>query len=455
MTVCTFVFRSGTCVTKLVCFTPSSQVLHRVPATFPYCVPSSDEEEWKTTKCMEHLFFSDPRSLKVHKLSSLLSYANMKNVIDSFSKSSTHSVLVLIVDMQETSRDVVNQIRLLVENVENAMGDIRKLFALVLHFPACMATVSCYDAFFFQGWDFHYLDNVGCMPEEEILDIGMWFRQCYVTSATDSITPMLEKLISEAVAIVASRVYLSSEVSMSFNQPMTVLERSAMLKEFLTEKGGGAVLIEHFKSYWQPNIMLEYLERAAKFAEMHEDSTSITNSLHSIFKHLFFNFLVYMINQINVGMNIDVIFEPSCPSEVVELFFNILKVHPIPKLSELNISQAAGGTLNCNDEYTVCSPAFPFFRTIDNALGKIVVQAQLEISRNVSQLPEQVEADFPFHLSDKFSRRHIITNIIVHVHSRLMELVKVSIVILCVYIAVLMFSLLHACICMHDSLHDA
>ena len=427
---CCVVFRSGACATKLVCFTRSSQVLHQVPAIFPCCGPSCEEEEQKATKCVEHLFFYDTRSLKVYKLASFLSYANMKNVIDSFSKSDTHSVLVLIVDMQETSRDVVNQIRLVVENVENAMGDVRKLFALVLHFPAHMAAVSCYNAFFLQGWDFHYLDDVGCMQKEEMLDISLWFRLCYMnkyTSTTDPITPLLENLMSEAATIVASRVFLRSEVSTSFNRPMTVFERSAMLNEFLNEKGGGVVLIERFNSYWQQSVMLEYLERAAKIAEKHEDSTSITNALQSIFKHLFFNFLVYMINKINDGMNIDVIFDPGCPQEVIELFVNILKVHPIPKLSELNISHVAGSTMCCNEEeYCICSPTFPFFRIINNALGNLVVQAQLEISHNVSKLPEQTEADFPFHLSDKMYPRHETKNMIVHIHSMLMELAKVS-----------------------------
>ena len=395
----------------------------------------TEDQGDETIKHMEDWFFSDTKSLQVHKLSSVLSYTNMMEVIKTFSRSNTHSVLLLIVNMQETSKDVINQIRIMIEEVENGTMIMKKLFALVLHFPSSMASISCYDALFLQGWDFHYLDVVGCSPKGEILDIRHWFRQCYFTKSivpADSVSLTLNNLICEAIPIIAARVFFQSEKSSSFNRPVTVLERTALLQDFLIGKGVGDILIERFNSYWQPSVMVEYLEKAAKFTQKHETNLNITDSLQSIFKRLFFDFLVYIISKINEGMNIDVIFNKECPVEIYELFLNILRVYPIPKLSELRMFHIVGHTMytdEINDSF--CSPHFPFFKIVATGIEKVVDLAQLKINQNVNVFTDQADACPPHYQTATMSRRQLMKGMIKRVYSELLRLSQVKFMLYC------------------------
>ena len=406
-----------------MCFTRSSQLLHQIPATFPSSFNIGGNAEEETNTLMGDLFFSDPRRLQVHKLSSVSSYTSMKEVLKKFSSSDTQSVLLLIVNMQETSRSVVNHIRIMIEEVENDNTDMRKLYAMILHFPASVVSTPCYHALFLQGWDFHYLDVIGCSPKGDILDIRDWFRQCYFTQSTlpsESVSLQLNSFMREAVTAIASRVLFGSDKSSSFNRPMTLVERSAILEEFLLKKGTGDILIERFNSYWQPSVMVEYLEKAARFAHQHEATASIIDSLQSIFKRLFFDFLVYIISKINEGMNIDVIFDVDCTPEVHQLFLDILRVYPIPKLSELKMCRVVGDSF-CLDQVSdfFSSPRFPFFITISSAVEKVVDQCQREINQHVDMLSDQPEPCPSLFQTATMNRRQTMKNMVKKVQSKL------------------------------------
>lgn len=245
---------------KLVCFTPSSELLDQVPSTFSKPEDVSESQE----QLIQHLFFSNTALLEIHKLSSALSYTNMKDIVTNFSKS-RHDVLALLLNIKEIPRDAVNDVRLLIEEVRNA----NKLFALVLHFPIAMTSSSCYSALFLKGWDFHYLDSVGSSPTEDIFNSNLWFQKCYLhesMSTQNSIKLSLKYLMQKAPSIITSCVYLKS------NQHMELSEKITMLQKLL-EKGVGTVLINRFNSYWQRDIMAEYLQRAAKFTQ----KTSVTD----------------------------------------------------------------------------------------------------------------------------------------------------------------------------------
>ena len=100
--------------------------------------------------------------------------------------------------MQETKKQMVNHIRIMVEQAEGnplhphvstapqgtrhycliwrsviictPLSSLQKLFVLLLHFPPSMFYDRCYPALFLNGWDHHYFDSLQPEPEG-IVDI--------------------------------------------------------------------------------------------------------------------------------------------------------------------------------------------------------------------------------------------------------------------------------------------
>ena len=172
------------------------------------------------------------------------------------------------------------------------------------------------------------------------------------------------------IVILSSRVFFGSSQEGSFNWPMNVSQRSKALRDLLFTKGVGRVLCEKFWSYWKPAVMAEYLKEAATFTKDRESTLSITESVQTTFKSLFFDFLVYMLSKINEGFNIDVLFDSYCTPAVQELFLDILQAFPLPNLSQLQILST-----NLQIPTPDHSPRFPFFKVVCEAVERIVEQS--------------------------------------------------------------------------------
>ena len=291
-----------------------------------------------------------------------------------------------------------------------------KLFVILLHFPPAQFFDPFYPSLFLRGWDHCYLDSVAHSAGQGVVDIQDWFWQCCFPEEAqqfpekDSLMLALNKILPEAIPVLSSRIFFDSNQQQSFNRPMTVSQRNEALKELLFKKDVGRVLCERFRSYWKPAVMTEYLEKAAKFTKNHESTLNITDTIQTIFKDLFFDFLVCMLSQINEEFNIDILFDSHCTPAVKDLFLDILRVFPLPQLSQLHILSTRLSI--STSEYF---PKFPFFKVVCDAMENIVVQSHKDTNVQLNLLQEEeAESTSPdihdFHkvysaLKDAISRR--------------------------------------------------
>ena len=344
--------------------------------------------------------------------------------------SSSKEVLVMTVNMQETSKDVVNHLRIMIEEIESKQKGQRKLFILLLHFPSSKLSTPAYTSLFLRGWDYVYLDVIGISSQGgALIDIREWFKQCYTTTAFPStrrsIATQLQSLLREAIPVISSRVYFGKNPDSSFNKPMNVMERNVMLQKLFFSKKVGEILCDRFHSYWQPNVMVEYLEKAAQLSQQHETSLSVIDSLQTIFKNLFFDFLVHMVYKMNQGMNIDVLFNTDSSSNVVELFLSVLRTIPIPKLSEIKMLGVSSGDMK-NSDGTLAPPKFPFFFLIASDVEKLVDQSRREMNQSVDMLGEYSEPrPSLFHTAEQ-SRVQVMADMLKIIQTKLEDLTKVS-----------------------------
>ena len=330
--------------------------------------------------------------------------------------------------MQETPRQVVNHLRIMIEEAELLSTQKAKLFVMLLHFPPAQFFDHCYPSLFLRGWDHYYLDTVAHSTEKGVIDIQNWFKSCCFpkeASTNDSLVVALRDiLLPEAIPVLYSRVFFGSNEQGSFNKTMNGSQRSKALKELLFTKGVGQILCEKFCSYWKPAMMTKYLERAAMFTKDHESTLNITDSIQIVFKGLFFDFLVYMLTQINDGCNIDVLFDSDCKgseSDAVQgLFLDILQTFSLPKLSQLQFLSTSLPAPTPNH-----SPKFPFFKMVYEAVESIVKQSHDKINAPPDLFQEEeTESMDVFHVCDHYDVCNVLQEV---VKERIEEKIEVSI----------------------------
>ena len=342
-------------------------------------------------------------------------------------------VCLLVVNMQETSRQVVNHLRIMIEEAELLSTQRAKLFVILLHFPPAHFFNHCYPSLFLRGWDHCYLDTVAHSAGKGVIDIQDWLWRCCFPKedpGNRSLVLALQDILPETIPVLYSRVFFGSNKQGSFNKPMNGSQRTKALEELLFKKGVGQILCEMFCSYWKPAVMTEYLERAAMFTKDHESTLSITDSIQIVFKDLFFDFLAYMLSQINNGCNIDVLFHSDCKESeskdsdstfaVQELFLDIIQTFSLPKLSQLQFLSTSLSAPTPDH-----SPQFPFFKMVCEAVERIVKQSHDKINVPLDLFQEEeTESMDSFHIRDHYNVCNVLQEV---VKERIEEKVDVSI----------------------------
>ena len=366
---------------KLLCFTRSSRLIHQLPNMHPSTTFDTHAVVNKI-KELENLVFAESDKLFFCKLSRVSSQSSLKELLKTFASLPGTEVCVLVANMQDTSRQVVNHIRIMIEEIEKVVKKLypqrtRKLYVFLLHFPPAQLFDACYPSCFMKEWDHYYLDTISHKGLKGVVDIQDWFLQCcfpkhvpHINLESDSLMQTLREILTQSVHILTSKVDFGSEEGRSFNCPMNGAQRNLALQELLDSKGIGHILCKRFRGYWTHSNMVKVLNQsAAMCSKKSESSISITDLIQMQFKEFFYNFLAYMLSKINENCNLDLLFDDDCTPPVVELFAEILRVFPIPEFSELSTNLPIPELVNH-------TPHFPFFHLVYSSIESIVEQSQ-------------------------------------------------------------------------------
>ena len=381
---------------KVLCFTRSSPLIYQLPAQYPSSVLTELEDVKQTLK---DLVFYNLDQLVVCKLSRITSQTAIQELLEEFVHSDVTKVCVIVANMQETSIQVVNHLRIIIEETEALAPQKQKLFILLIHFLPNQFFKPCYPSLFLKGWDHFYLDTIAHSTVKGVIDIKDWFLLCYSQDLQqhhqeDMLIKALSDMIPQAIPILSSRVFFGANKDSSFNAPMNGSKRSEALRELLFDHGVGKVLCERFCSYWKPSVMAEYLHKTASFNRSRESTLNITDSIQSLFKSHFFDFLVYMISQINDQFNIDILFGSNTSPAIKKLFLDILQVFPLPALSQLNV-------LSTNlqaPQHVAYVPRFPFFNLTSSLMEQHIDQCQKETNIKLDILSDDKEESIRFNV---------------------------------------------------------
>ena len=393
-----FIYRDcARCPTKLLCFTRYSALINRLPNMYRSTVLDTTQADHMETAehTLQDLVFAEGDKLDVCKISRL-SQSSIQKLLDDFARSDSTEVCLLVANMQEMSKQVVNHIRIMIEETEAVYPERKKLYVLLLHFPPAQLYEACYPSLFLRGWDHCYLDTIAHKAEEGVIDIQDWLWQCCFHKnvedrmlESDSLMKTLKKILMPSIPFLTAHICFGSDEGRPFNCPMSNSERYKVLKELFIDKGVGTVLRGMFRSYWTPGNIEEALNQSAVMCcKNGEQTLSIADLIQMHFKELFYHFLAYMLSKINENYNLDLLFDADC-KPVKELFIKILRVFPMPELSQVFVLSAHLSTQPSIKQLQPPRDQFPFFKLVYSAMESLVHQCHSETNVKVNLLNEE------------------------------------------------------------------
>ncbi len=435
LTTISFYRDSTVCSTKLLCFTRSSPSIHKLPTEYP--MSDTAAMDLKCNDVLKEHIFTDLEHLMVHKVSIEDSQRELEKVLAKFVTSNCH-FLLLIANMQELTKKMVNHLRIMIEEAESTVENNNKLFVILLHFPPAMFFNPCYPSLFLQGWGHHYLDTVSSDTQHvagitTVVDVKAWFHYCCFPDSVPNtavggeeyMPSLLKVLIPETIPVIAARVpfwYVNSDDTvtlMTASQKMVVLQNLLIkgnaseseclsdTKKMLERKNLGAVLVLKFCEYWTPQLMVQQINQVLRFMSAQESTLNVTDYIQSIVRSAFIDFLVYIFTKMNEEQDINILLDCENYSHAMnELFFNLLRALPIPELTELKLMFAA---IKSGDEQKtgVCRiPRFPFFKHVCGVLEEAISENRETVSQ-YSNILEDPQSQSNVHQIRKKSKEEL------------------------------------------------
>ena len=347
---------------KVVCFTRSSPLIHELPHQYP---TSSDLPNSSISReIIERLVFN-PEQIFVRKLVTVSSQADIQNGLENVLTSSSTRVCLLIGNMQHVSASIINQVRVMLEEIERTLANhnTNKVVMLLLCVTPKQFFFPPYPTLFLNGWEYYYLESV--QPSAS-LNIQDWLKDCLQVGPPQKtfLLKALEEMLPNAITCALSNVTFGCKAVKRFNSMMSLSQRRKLLEDILLRKQVYAVLCEKFCSLWNPSIILHYMQEAARISMTRKSTVSMAESIEHTYKKYFLDFFAYMLSVINEEWYLDILCDEQYDEVILAPFKNILRELPTPPLSQLSRRRVMK-----NIKYT---PIFPFFMYIRDEIDMLL-----------------------------------------------------------------------------------
>ena len=322
--------------TKLIVYTRQSYLFGMLPSIFSH----TDNLQESMKLLLKNVIFEDLESLKMLKVSLDTPEGEISKEIASFIDNGRQKVFVLIANMQDLTAEMVNYLRIVIEQKESRSLFDDKMFVLLLHFPQVQFFNRCYPALFLNGWDHFYLDSLTTdikmegIPEPlgNVVDIKQCFRIALgISDSNDAFSLHLEPLLEVAIPVISSRVITGSSQG-EYNKTIKVSARQLQLRKIFFINNNctpiGEAFCTLFHKYWDNKTVIKFLKDAANFTFRHQSTLSITSYIQTRIKALFFEFVVYVLWMINQDCNLDTLLSINLAEsfeKVQNLFSSVIK----------------------------------------------------------------------------------------------------------------------------------
>jgi hypothetical protein len=314
----------STVMSKTVCLTRSFQV-------FLNFASIADDTESQESHC------------QLCSLSGVSSQQEFNDELQTFVASHEKNVLIIMANMFEASKKLINYIRLRIDEMEEQRQVCGpKKFVLLLYFPASVTQV--YPALFLYGWDFHYLDSLNIENGVQFSSqVNQWCAFAYLESSngmqllqrSDSRSQgdKYKGLLKSCSAPLCARVTVWED-----GQPVANKEKKQLFDAVLNSDVG-TKLLSMYLNYWamSQTKVARILHGIAAFSNQLKSLHSVTDLFQVYFESTFHNFMAFMLHHINEELDIT-----SFHENTQELFLEVVDIVELPK--SLSIIRSCNNT---------------------------------------------------------------------------------------------------------------
>ena len=216
--------------------------------------------------------------------------ADIPRKINKFLFMHNYEVMLLLVNMQDVSKETVNYLRLTIEESEFQMKQ-KKKFVLLLHFPSENFFIHCYPSYFHDGWNFYYLDAVAPTAHKDVIDLKTCFHYAFSNESNCEMKSM-EKVVDSLLSIEVAAFSAARNGRML---PKKLLDLLTSESQTDKKQSIGDVLKLKFCKQWTPSRMMQTLQQSANSALSLDYTLNMTDAINTIIKSDFFNFMHYML----------------------------------------------------------------------------------------------------------------------------------------------------------------
>lgn len=322
-------------------------------------------------------------------------------ILNEFYGSSTDKCVLLVkVNMQETSVKAVNHIRVMVEDAENHHSNKDKLAVVLLHYPLSMFSCNSYPSLFQFGWSHYYLDSVS-IPS--YINTKQWFSltldspkiECTETSLhtaviaeqsrvsletsgiyseiVERVLCLIEQNIPTIISLLASKLTINADACHQQDKASRVRYFFALFNG----KGFGKVFCHKFVGYLNPCFCAWLLKKAASMIFTRESSSRMNVIIQNILCQKFSEFTLYIVSVMNESGSMDVVFDPDSPPHVLQLLKEVVRSLDLPEFSKLTHLSIIRGRAKLLKQ---TKWQFPFYSMISNSIEDIITECKYHVT---------------------------------------------------------------------------
>ena len=347
---------------------------------------------------MHTLFLEMKDNLMMIKVSSNLPQSKLEGLLLSF-VGSNRNILLLVANTDDLTKSMISDLRIMMEEVEGRfVNSSKKLFILLLHFSPIQFFEACYSSLYLQGWDHYYLDSIfnqSLTREGNVrvmVDVQYWYEQCCFPiepnfpDPMSQMKPVLIFLLREAIPVLCSRVT-------GLSKTLDISGKSKLLKKFLLDEEDGEqeptipfhigeMMCGRFSSYWTKKVIADCMQEVVTATYNKESTLNIKESIQTVFRSLFIDFLVYMISKLSVDGDMDTLFNklsnckagPLCLQSLLAVFRGVFETVSLPQLAQLSALSSSHLPHKSGSRHR-----FPFFQKVCEAMDDTLEESKARI----------------------------------------------------------------------------
>lgn len=289
---------------------------------------------------------SDVSSLSLLNLSIISSQQALTDKIDLFLQDGSMKLLILVVNMLESSPEAVNHLRMIIEKYQSSF-DVPKSILLLLHFPSSLFFNGIYPTLFLHGWNYRYINSLASKAESGLIDIELWIKKCLNRNVP--LNDLHDTSLSDSLVHSAKTSIPLLTADFKSNRFITKTELNVVLNLEVAK-----LICDRFLEYFCSHLYTKYLEDVAKEVFERKSTINLKTQVEEKIKDNFFYFIKYILSFFHVHGVTTALMNQKC----TEFIYALIPYTPVPDLVKLadEVPHFSQATLEGK-----CNYQLPFF----------------------------------------------------------------------------------------------